>query len=170
MAANIAFGSLHTPVRLSLPADILRSQEQPAAIPDPLDEDATASASTSSHSSSSSSPSSRHHAASQQQQQQQQLVGGDPRYGYAVLGGIVPDEAQDDSNLTHLQLHPERQFRHGDTYTPTVSGGTCSRPVNSGCARTHTAAVGTAAAARRATGCVRSWWCSRQGGQTCNMP
>jgi hypothetical protein len=97
-------------------------------------------------------------------------VGGDPRYGYAVLGGIVPDEAQDDSNLTHLQLHPERQFRHGDTYTPTVSGGTCSSPVNRGCARAHAAAVGVAAAAKRATGCVLTWWCSRQGGQVCNMP
>jgi hypothetical protein len=97
-------------------ADILRSQEQPPAIPATPEGDTSTSSDSSS---SSSSTSGRHHAA-QQQQQQQQLVGGDPRYGYAVLGGVVPDEAQDDSNLTHLQLHPERQFRHGDTYAPTV--------------------------------------------------
>ncbi|GBF93198.1 30S ribosomal protein S18 [Raphidocelis subcapitata] len=41
-----------------------------------------------------------------------------PRYGYAVLGGVNPETADEEAGAQQPTLHPQRSFRPGDTYAP----------------------------------------------------
>uniref|UniRef100_A0A383WBV7 Small ribosomal subunit protein bS18c n=1 Tax=Tetradesmus obliquus TaxID=3088 RepID=A0A383WBV7_TETOB len=43
----------------------------------------------------------------------------DARYGYAVLGGVDPEAAQQEAGAQQPKLHPSRDFRHGEVYEPT---------------------------------------------------
>jgi hypothetical protein len=45
------------------------------------------------------------------------------RYGYAVLGGVNPEAAQQEAGAQQPKLHPTRDFRHGEVYEPTVRAG-----------------------------------------------
>lgn len=47
----------------------------------------------------------------------------DARYGYAVLGGVDPEAAQQEAGAQQPKLHPSRDFRHGEVYEPTVRAG-----------------------------------------------
>ncbi|KAI8470618.1 MAG: hypothetical protein J3K34DRAFT_458747 [Monoraphidium minutum] len=45
-------------------------------------------------------------------------VGPHPLYGYAVLGGVNPETADQEAGAQQPKLHPRKNFRPGDTYEP----------------------------------------------------
>lgn len=45
-------------------------------------------------------------------------VGLHPKYGYAVLGGVDPEQADEEAGAQQPKLHPRRNFTPGDTYDP----------------------------------------------------
>ena len=78
------------------------------------------------------------------QQDQQALV--DPDFGYARLGRLEAGQDQLEGGVSGLQLHPNREFRHGDVYQAQVGMGRWD--VGPGAQTSKSRNVGS-----------RFWWC-----------